>query len=147
MSDLFKPVPWTVQNLVAAVESGALRLPDIQRPFVWEKVKVRDLVDSLYRGFPVGELMFWNIPGDEDTKAIGTGAKTQTAKAKIVDGQQRLTSLYVVMTGEPVVDDDYRQERIRIAFNPFAERFEVTSAALEKSPSGSQTSRRCTRVP
>jgi hypothetical protein len=134
MSDLFKPVPWTVQNLVAAVESGALRLPDIQRPFVWEKVKVRDLVDSLYRGFPVGELMFWNIPGDEDTKAIGTGAKTQTAKAKIVDGQQRLTSLYVVMTGEPVVDDDYRQERIRIAFNPFAERFEVTSAALEKSP-------------
>ena len=134
MSDLFKPVPWTVQNLVAAVESGALRLPDIQRPFVWEKVKVRDLVDSLYRGFPVGELMFWNIPGDEDTKTIGTGAKTQTAKAKIVDGQQRLTSLFVIMTGEPVVDDDYRQERIRIAFNPFAERFEVTSAALEKSP-------------
>ena len=134
MSDLFKPVPWTVQNLVAAVESGALRLPDIQRPFVWEKVKVRDLVDSLYRGFPVGELMFWNIPGDEDTKTIGTAAKTQVAKAKIVDGQQRLTSLFVVMTGEPVVDDDYRQERIRIAFNPFAERFEVTSAALEKSP-------------
>lgn len=50
MSDLFKPVPWSVQNLVAAVESGALRLPDIQRPFVWEKVKVRDLVDSIYRG-------------------------------------------------------------------------------------------------
>ena len=50
MSDLFKPVPWSVQNLVAAVESGALQLPDIQRPFVWEKVKVRDLVDSIYRG-------------------------------------------------------------------------------------------------
>ncbi len=47
-----------------------------------------------------------------------------------MDGQQRLTSLYVVMTGEPVVDDDYRRERIRIAFNPFSERFEVTSAAL-----------------
>lgn len=134
MSDLFKPVPWTVQNLVAAVQSGGLRLPDIQRPFVWEKVKVRDLVDSIYRGYPVGELMFWNIAGDEDTRAIGTGVKTQSAKAKIVDGQQRLTSLYVVLTGEPVVDDDYRRERIRIAFNPFSERFEVTGAALEKSP-------------
>ena len=89
MSDLFKPVPWTIQNLVAAVQSGSLRLPDIQRPFVWEKVKVRDLVDSIYRGFPVGELMFWNVPGDEDTKSIGTESKTQTAKAKIVDGQQR----------------------------------------------------------
>lgn len=94
MSEMFKPVPWTIENLVAAVESGSLRLPDIQRPFVWEKVKVRDLVDSIYRGYPVGELMFWNVPGDEDTKTIGTTSKTQTAKAKIVDGQQRLTSLY-----------------------------------------------------
>lgn len=134
MSDLFKPVPWTVQNLVAAVESGALRLPDIQRPFVWEKVKVRDLVDSIYRGYPVGELMFWNLPGNDDAKAIGVDPKTQAAKAKIVDGQQRLTSLYAVMTGEPVVDDEYRREPIRIAFNPFAERFEVQSAALKKSP-------------
>ena len=134
MSDLFKPVPWTVQNLVAAVQSGALRLPDIQRPFVWEKVKVRDLVDSIYRGFPVGELMFWNVPGDDDTKTIGTGSKTQTSKAKIVDGQQRLTSLYVVLTGEPVVDDDYRKENIRIAFNPMTERFEVLNATHAKSP-------------
>ena len=133
MSDLFKPVPWTIQNLVASVQSGALRLPDIQRPFVWEKVKVRDLVDSIYRGFPVGELMFWNVPGDEDTKTIGTGNKTQTSKAKIVDGQQRLTSLYVVLTGEPVVDDDYRKEYIRIAFNPITERFEVLNATHEKS--------------
>ena len=134
MSELFKPVPWTIQNLVAAVQLGTLRLPDIQRPFVWEKVKVRDLVDSIYRGFPVGELMFWNVPGDEDTRTIGTSTKTHTAKAKIVDGQQRLTSLYVVLTGEPVVNDDYRKERIRIAFNPLLERFDVTSAAHEKSP-------------
>jgi hypothetical protein len=133
MSEMFKPVPWTIENLVAAVDSGALRLPDIQRPFVWEKVKVRDLVDSIYRGYPVGELMFWNVPGDEDTKTIGTAAKTQTAKAKIVDGQQRLTSLYVVLTGEPVVDDDYRKERIKISFNPLNERFEVANVAHEKS--------------
>jgi len=133
MSEMFKPVPWTIENLVAAVQSGALRLPDIQRPFVWEKVKVRDLVDSIYRGYPVGELMFWNVPGDEDTKTIGVAAKTQTAKAKIVDGQQRLTSLYVVLTGEPVVDDDYRKERIKISFNPLNERFEVANVAHERS--------------
>lgn len=134
MSDLYKPVPWSVQNLVSSVESGALRLPDLQRPFVWEKVKVRDLVDSIYRGFPVGELMFWNVPGDIETKAIGTQKKTQSSKAQIVDGQQRLTSLYVIVTGHPVVDEDYRRDRIRIAFNPFTERFEVAGAALEKSP-------------
>lgn len=133
MSEMFKPVPWSARNLVAAVESGALRLPDIQRPFVWEKVKVRDLVDSIYRGYPVGELMFWNSAGDDDDRAIGSGPKTKTATAKIVDGQQRVTSLYAVMTGEPVVDDDYRSESIRIAFNPFTERFEVQSAALKKS--------------
>ena len=132
MSDMFKPVPWSARDLVAAVQSGALRLPDIQRPFVWEKVKVRDLVDSIYRGYPVGELMFWNSAGDDD-RAIGSGTKTKTATAKIVDGQQRLTSLYAVMTGEPVVDDDYRSESIRIAFSPFTERFEVQSAALKKS--------------
>ena len=132
MSDMFKPVPWSARDLVAAVQSGALRLPDIQRPFVWQKVKVRDLVDSIYRGYPVGELMFWNS-ADDDDRAIGTEAKTKTAAAKIVDGQQRLTSLYAVMTGEPVVDDEYRSESIRIAFNPFTERFEVQSAALKKS--------------
>ena len=134
MSDLFKPVPWTVEGLVAAVQSGALRLPDIQRPFVWKRVKVRDLIDSIYRGYPVGELMFWNLPGDESARAIGIEDKTQTAKAKIVDGQQRLTSLYAVMTGNPVVDDEYRREPIIIAFNPFSERFEVLSAAIAKSP-------------
>lgn len=113
LSDLFKSVPWTVQELVGSVVSGALRLPDLQRPFVWEKVKVRDFVDSLYRGYPVGELMFWKVPGDEDAKPIGVNTKTQSAVSKIVDGQQRLTSLYAIMTGEPVVDDEYRREPIR----------------------------------
>lgn len=133
-SRLFTPVPWEVQELVSGVRSGTLRLPEIQRPFVWDKVKVRDLVDSIYRGYPVGELMFWNLPGNEDARTIGLEAKTQSATAKIVDGQQRLTSLYTVMTGEPVVDDEYRREAIRIVFNPFSERFEVWSPALDKSP-------------
>ncbi|MDE0374570.1 MAG: DUF262 domain-containing protein [bacterium] len=130
---MFKPVPWSVQDLVGAVRSGALRLPDIQRPFVWSKTKVRDLVDSIYRGYPVGELMFWNSAGDDGGRSIGVEVKPKTAAAKIVDGQQRLTSLYAVMTGEPVVDHDYRRDSIRIAFNPFAERFEVQNVALRRS--------------
>lgn len=133
MSDLFRPVPWTVANLVAAVQTGALRLPDIQRPFVWDRPKVRDLLDSIYRGYPVGELMFWNGAGDEKTRSIGTEAKTQEAKARIVDGQQRLTSLYAVVAGATTVDDEYRKERILIAFNPFSERFEVQSASIKNN--------------
>lgn len=57
MPDTFGHHPWTVQDLVAGVSSGQVRLPDIQRPFVWSNAKVRDLVDSMYRGFPVGQLM------------------------------------------------------------------------------------------
>lgn len=134
MSDLFKPVPWTVANLVAAVQTGSLRLPDIQRPFVWDRPKVRDLMDSIYRGYPVGELMFWNGAGAEKTRTIGTEEKTQEAKARIVDGQQRLTSLYAVVAGAPTVDDEYRKERILIAFNPFTERFEVQGASIKNNP-------------
>lgn len=59
MPETFGHHPWTVSELVAGVDSGRVRLPDIQRPFVWSNAKIRDLVDSMYRGFPVGQLMFW----------------------------------------------------------------------------------------
>jgi uncharacterized protein with ParB-like and HNH nuclease domain len=91
--------PWTVQELVIGVDKGTIRLPDIQRPFVWPNAKVRDLIDSMYRGYPVGELMFWTNNDHEHTKAIGHAAKTQAASYQVVDGQQRLTSLYSVLRG------------------------------------------------
>ena len=59
MSAKFGHHPWTVEELVSGVDKGTIRLPDIQRPFVWPNAKVRDLIDSMYRGYPVGELMFW----------------------------------------------------------------------------------------
>lgn len=133
MADIFKPSDWSVQQLVDAVAAGSLRLPDLQRPFVWPKTKVRDLLDSMYRGYPVGELMFWNRVGDEETGAIGGTDKQQTSTHQIVDGQQRVTSLYVVLTGQKVVDDDYVLREIRISFNPFTERFEVAQPALDRS--------------
>lgn len=133
MADIYKPSEWSVQQLVDGVRSGTVRLPDLQRPFVWPKTKVRDLMDSMYRGFPVGELMFWNRPGDDETGTIGMGEKQHSSTHRIVDGQQRVTSMYVVVTGEPVVDDEYKEWPIRISFNPLIERFEVAQPALDKS--------------
>jgi uncharacterized protein with ParB-like and HNH nuclease domain len=134
LSDIYKPVDWTVQQLVDSISTGALRLPDLQRPFVWPATKVRDLMDSMYRGYPVGELMFWNRAGGDDTESIGLSEKSHTSSHLIVDGQQRLTSLYVTVIGEAVVDDNYQKRELRISFNPFIERFEVAQPAFDKSP-------------
>jgi hypothetical protein len=71
MSAKFGHHPWMVEELVSGIDKGTIRLPDIQRPFVWPNAKVRDLIDSMYRGYPVGELMFWANKGDEHTSAIG----------------------------------------------------------------------------
>ena len=71
-SHLFKYVPYSVAQLTSAIDSGALALPDIQRPFVWPQTKVRDLLDSMYRGFPVGQVMFWQTGAEPGVKQIGT---------------------------------------------------------------------------
>lgn len=124
--------PWTVQQLVDGVASGQVRLPDIQRPFVWSNAKVRDLVDSMYRGYPVGELMFWANRDSGHTRAIGDG--TQDVSMQVVDGQQRLTSLFAVMKGLQVWREDYSRERIAVAFSPIHERFEVPTPIVQRSP-------------
>jgi len=100
VSAIFRTSPWQVSNLVGAVESGSLQLPDLQRPFVWPTSKVRDLFDSMYRGYPVGMLMFWDVPAKGETRAIG-GPVHQGASHQIVDGQQRLTSLFAAIKGRP----------------------------------------------
>ncbi|GLB68745.1 GmrSD restriction endonuclease domain-containing protein [Arthrobacter mangrovi] len=132
MSTLFKPVGWNVQSLVDNVHSGVIQLPDLQRPFVWPKAKIRDLLDSMYRGYPVGELMFWNVSQEDTSRAI-SGATNRAGSHQIIDGQQRLTSLYAVFKGSPVRDADYNSRSMVIAFNPFTEKFEVTNRAIENS--------------
>lgn len=103
MAQTFRHVPWTVGELVTGIDKGTVRLPDIQRPFVWQNAKVRDLVDSMYRGYPVGELMFWANKDGEHAKSIGLADKALDATQQIVDGQQRLTSLYAVLKGLKVL--------------------------------------------
>lgn len=126
--------PWTVNELVNGVNRGEVRLPDIQRPFVWPNAKIRDLVDSMYRGYPVGELMFWRNVDPVKSKTIGVGEKSQAGSFQVVDGQQRMTSLFATVTGTKVVREDYSKERVQIAFNPLSERFEVgTNKAISNS--------------
>ena len=132
MAAIFKTVSWQVDQLVSGVQQGSISLPDLQRPFVWPATKVRDLFDSMYRGYPVGTLMFWDVSEQDSTRAI-SGTATISASHQIVDGQQRLTSLYAVMKGLEVQDDNYRRKSIRIAFHPYTERFEVATAATERS--------------
>ncbi|MEJ5203018.1 MAG: DUF262 domain-containing protein, partial [Anaerolineales bacterium] len=131
---LYKKVDYTVNKLLEDVQMGSIGLPDIQRPFVWNATKVRDLFDSMYRGFPIGYLLFWEngLPGEH--RIIGTDHKQKAPHLLIVDGQQRLTSLYAVIKGVPIIDKDYRQSRIRIAFHPLEQRFEVCNSAIEHDP-------------
>lgn len=126
--------PWTVQDLVSGVDSGQVRLPDIQRPFVWSNSKARDLIDSMYKGFPVGELMFWNNADPDHSRGFGIGEKSQDASMQVIDGQQRLTSLYAVVKGVKILREDYSQEHIVIAFNPRTERFAVPDSTIRRSP-------------
>jgi hypothetical protein len=115
---LFKQVNYDLDSLAKFIELGQIGLPDIQRPFVWPNKKVRDLFDSMYRGYPVGYLLFWQNGFTADTKSIGNDHKQKVPDLLIVDGQQRLTSLYAVVKGEPVLRENYEKEKIAIAFNP-----------------------------
>ncbi|MFE9101966.1 GmrSD restriction endonuclease domain-containing protein [Actinomadura geliboluensis] len=129
---LFRTTDYSVTHLVEAIDRGDVALPDIQRPFVWKATKVRSLFDSMYKGFPVGFLLFWETDAEPGARRIGSG--DAVPRNLIVDGQQRLTSLYAVMKGIEVVRENYDRTRIRIAFRPADGRFEVTDAAIEKDP-------------
>ncbi|MBN2415246.1 DUF262 domain-containing protein [bacterium] len=129
---VFKEVRYDLASLVKFIELGEIGLPDIQRPFVWKNAKVRDLFDSMYQGYPVGYLLFWQNGLTDDSKVIGTDTKQKPPRLLIVDGQQRMTSLYAVIKGVPVVRENYDSEHIYIAFNPLEEKFEVADAAIRR---------------
>ncbi len=138
MSELktcFKKVDYDLSGLLHYIEIGDIGLPDIQRPFVWSNAKVRDLFDSMYRGFPVGYLLFWENGTGNGVKQIGLGGKQHTVPSRlIVDGQQRLTALFAVFRGKKVLDDDYQERQIEVAFRPRDGKFEVADAAIRRDP-------------
>lgn len=129
----FKRVDYDLDGLLHYIDLGDIGLPDIQRPFVWSNAKVRDLLDSMYRGFPVGYLLFWENQTVAGAKQIGIADKAHKVPSRlIVDGQQRLTSLYAVFRGKKVLDADYKERLIEIAFRPRDGKFEVSDAAIRK---------------
>lgn len=131
----FKKVDYELSGLLHYIEIGDIGLPDIQRPFVWPNTKVRDLFDSMYRGFPVGYLLFWENGAINGVRQIGSSDKAHIIPNRlIVDGQQRLTSLYAVIKGQKVLDVNYKYRQIEISFRPRDGKFEVTDAAIRKDP-------------
>ncbi|WP_144159676.1 DUF262 domain-containing protein [Paraburkholderia sp. BCC1885] len=132
---LFTTTNYPVNALIEDIDHGKIGLPELQRPFVWPNVNVRNLFDSLYRGYPAGFLLFWETGADAGLKGIGANQGQAVPKLAIVDGQQRLTSLYAVMKGTEVLRANFKRERIKIAFNPLSERFDVADAAILKDKS------------
>jgi len=132
---LFKEVHYSLGGLINDIGLGRIGLPDIQRPFVWANAKVRDLFDSMYRGYPVGYFLFWQTGAEGvDTKVIGDTNKQKVPSLLIVDGQQRLTSLYAVIRREAVLRENFEREFIRIAFRPQTGTFAVPDATTERDP-------------
>jgi hypothetical protein len=118
---------YPIEALLTWIKSGEIAIPEIQRPFVWNAAKVRDFIDSLYYGYPVGYLITWRNP-DVRLKD-GT---TSTGKRILIDGQQRVMALLAALLGQQVVNRDYKRARIFIAFHPGQERFEVANAAIRR---------------
>ena len=116
-----------ISTILAWVESGAIAIPEIQRPFVWTSTQVRDLMDSLYQGYPVGYITTWQNP---DVK-LKDGSTSQ-GKRILIDGQQRITALRAAISGLNVVDKKYKKRRIAISFNPLTEEFRTRTSSTER---------------
>lgn len=110
----YNPNSLSVSAILGLIASGDIAIPEIQRPFVWKKTQVRDLLDSLYKGYPTGYLIIWKNPNVKlKDGSVSAGKKI------LIDGQQRVTALMTAIAGIPVVNASYKKERIKIAFNPF----------------------------
>ncbi|MGH8565707.1 MAG: GmrSD restriction endonuclease domain-containing protein [Gammaproteobacteria bacterium] len=123
----YSVTPHPIETLLTWVKSGEIAIPEIQRPFVWEPTKVRNLVDSLYQGYPIGYLIAWRNP----TVKLKDGTPS-AGKRILIDGQQRVTALMAGLLGREVLTKDYETVRIRIAFHPQTEKFEVANPAIRK---------------
>ena len=95
---------YSVDNIIGWIESNEIAIPEMQRPFVWDTTKVRDLIDSLYKGYPVGYIIIWKNP---DVKL--KDGKISSGKKIVIDGQQRITALTASITGKEVVNQEYKK--------------------------------------
>lgn len=128
IGEKFTLLQYSVSGILGLIETEQFVIPEIQRPFVWKRSQVRDLIDSLYNGYPTGYIITWKNP-DVKTK---DGGKSN-GKHVLIDGQQRITALMAAIAGKEVLDEDFNLDRIKIAFNPLAtdnsKRFAVQDAS------------------
>ncbi|MDR3085582.1 MAG: DUF262 domain-containing protein [Christensenellaceae bacterium] len=133
---LFTPVPRSLKDLIMEVENGRLGLPELQRGYVWKATKVRDLLDSMMKGYPIGYLMIWDTSDSPDkSKQIGSDYNKpySAPKSLIIDGQQRLTSLFAVIRSKKIIDEKFNEKPITISFNPLTRTFEVGDNAKKRA--------------
>lgn len=116
-----------IETILSWVKSNEIAIPEIQRPFVWDATKVRDLMDSLYQGYPVGYIIAWKNPNIK----LKDGSLSEGKKV-LIDGQQRITALTAAILGQYVVNKTYERVKIKIAFHPVEEKFEVQNPAILK---------------
>ena len=116
-----------ISNLLSDIQMGSIAIPEIQRPFVWSSTKVRDLMDSLYQGYPIGYIISWKNP-DIRLK----NGELSSGKKILIDGQQRVTALQAAILGEKVINKEYKEVNITISFNPQTEEFATLTSAIEK---------------
>lgn len=135
MNEKYTASSMPLNTIIAHINSGEIAIPEIQRPFVWKASQVRDLIDSLYRGFPAGYLIISQSPNMK----LKDGTLSEGKKI-MIDGQQRVTALMTAIAGKEILDKDFKKKRIIISFNPLAdadaeeEIFKVQDNAIRKDP-------------
>jgi len=117
--------PLAISQILGLIEANDIAIPEIQRPFVWRNVQVRDLLDSLYKGYPTGYIIIWKNPAVK----LKDGTISQGKKV-LIDGQQRITALMTAIAGKNIVFNDYNEGRVIISFDPFAALSEDPAAEI-----------------
>ena len=130
MAEKYTVTSYSVDTVLGFIKSGEIAIPEIQRPFVWKAKQVRDLIDSLYTGYPTGYLIISQNPDmklKDGSLAVG--------KKIMIDGQQRTTALMTAIVGMEVITESFDKRRFKISFNPLLpdetedERFKVQDKA------------------
>lgn len=131
MAEKYNASNIAIEQILNFIKSGEIAIPEIQRPFVWKPKQVRDLIDSLYTGYPAGYLIISQSPD----MRLKDGTKSEGKKI-MIDGQQRVTALMTSIMGMEIIDCDFEKKRIKISFNPLAfdedEVFKVQDNAVLK---------------
>lgn len=111
----FTNTSMSIKGLLGLIEANDIAIPEIQRPFVWKNAQVRDLMDSLYKGFPTGYIILWKNPNVKlKDGTLSSGKKV------VIDGQQRITAMMTAIAARKIFNSEFQETRVKIAFNPFA---------------------------